>query len=627
MHNSVEKSLMSGKSFCKKIRSLQGHDTSNNQCLVCTTSAPRHICMTFSSFVCERCGDVHREHGHRVCSIQHSEWSSEDFEQIKVGGNLKATNQWLAFWNPIDHPRPIPDDLDGIRDFIRKAFVVKCWQAQPKKPRKQNKCAVAEPKRQNSDEKDGKVTAPEVENDFACFDADWANLPSPPTAAPLDVEVASASISAPASASTASGFVKLPTAQAFYCGEHNSSATRQKTKTSFKACNGCQLQLKTNYCSLVYCPSCSSQLRQCMLCGRGDQARANEIKTPEFNQIGEDSAGVQGDAEIKLKMEPQTVKAKCLSREGSDCHSTEAPPPSSDVNDAGDGSWKADFSSDGEGLREMSPASAPTAPHASHRELVSAPSTIAPLLSENPQPATGSLLDLGFCSPAVEIHAPEVETEVGRKSIPQNQTVPAKDGMTTDLAGLDFDAASDIRPVPCADPAPADGEPSPKGASVVEAAVPQAVSPPSAEEGLKLCEQVLNGDMHAVTSLFKTPAPPAMVNVEVPVTGGSECKSDRYSALDALAAKSSSFSRALNMRTVASSTDFASQHAATFPPVCSRPFQPAWNVQAFEPCPRANSSSFMPDDWMRETGIEQNDIFGDVIDAFHQREQAWEAKT
>lgn len=40
--------------------------------------APAYICMDFKTFVCQSCADIHREFGHKISSIMHSDWSSED---------------------------------------------------------------------------------------------------------------------------------------------------------------------------------------------------------------------------------------------------------------------------------------------------------------------------------------------------------------------------------------------------------------------------------------------------------------------------------------------------------------------------------------------------------------------
>jgi hypothetical protein len=92
------------------------------------------VCLDFKTFVCRQCRDVHMEFGHRTMSMSDPDWEQADINLVaNKGGNKRATSEWLAFWNASEFPRPVESDEQGRRDFIRKAFVVKCWQRQPKK--------------------------------------------------------------------------------------------------------------------------------------------------------------------------------------------------------------------------------------------------------------------------------------------------------------------------------------------------------------------------------------------------------------------------------------------------------------------------------------------------------------
>eukprot|EP00428_Durinskia_dybowskii_P049028 CAMPEP_0170338312 /NCGR_PEP_ID=MMETSP0116_2-20130129/70203_1 /TAXON_ID=400756 /ORGANISM="Durinskia baltica, Strain CSIRO CS-38" /LENGTH=319 /DNA_ID=CAMNT_0010591709 /DNA_START=50 /DNA_END=1006 /DNA_ORIENTATION=- len=157
--------LMSGKTTGRQISALQTKFPENNTCLVCEEQAPGYVCMDFKTFVCQTCADVHREFGHKISSILHSDWDGEEYTLIeKVGGNKRAVKNWLAFYNPEDFPRPARTDEEKVKAFIRKAFVIKCWQRQPTRGRTPSGAIIA-----NVCEDEGAEEAPADNDNWACF--------------------------------------------------------------------------------------------------------------------------------------------------------------------------------------------------------------------------------------------------------------------------------------------------------------------------------------------------------------------------------------------------------------------------------------------------------------------------
>jgi len=349
---------MSGKTTGRQISALQTKFPENNTCLVCEEQAPGYVCMDFKTFVCQTCADVHREFGHKISSILHSDWDGEEYTLIeKVGGNKRAVKNWLAFYNPEDFPRPARTDEEKVKAFIRKAFVIKCWQRQPTRGRTPSGAIIA-----NVCEDEGAEEAPADNDNWACFPPVEEGLTFNAAASPLTQQpvapgesLKSAGGAAKESAArphAANAFASLPTVNACFCADHDCSAKRPKQEASLQVCQGCSVTLNTNYSTLAFCPGCSNQRSACLICGASCAPRQEEVPTPA---------------------------PRCLSCGGSE--STEAPPTS----------VKVDFSSDGEGVLDASSgaAAAGTSPP---EPLVVAPATRL-------QPA-GSLLDLDLDAPA-----------------------------------------------------------------------------------------------------------------------------------------------------------------------------------------------------------------------------------
>lgn len=108
----------------------------NTRCMNCQEPKPEYVCMDFRTFVCGQCSEAHLEFGHKTTAIADPEWEEADVERVaERGGNRRATSRWLAFWDAGEYARPQRDDHQRRREFIRKAYVVKCWHRQPKATR------------------------------------------------------------------------------------------------------------------------------------------------------------------------------------------------------------------------------------------------------------------------------------------------------------------------------------------------------------------------------------------------------------------------------------------------------------------------------------------------------------
>mmetsp|Transcript_25621 Transcript_25621/g.74058 ORF Transcript_25621/g.74058 Transcript_25621/m.74058 type:complete len:830 (+) Transcript_25621:77-2566(+) len=126
-----KRSLLNGKATLKQLSALRTRFSHNDKCANCKESDPSYVCLDFLTFVCQECCDVHREFGHKIASLEHSEWTDEEYAVIEKGGNRRASEEFLAFWNQDDFPQPTKAEPERLRNFIRKAYVIKCWQRQP----------------------------------------------------------------------------------------------------------------------------------------------------------------------------------------------------------------------------------------------------------------------------------------------------------------------------------------------------------------------------------------------------------------------------------------------------------------------------------------------------------------
>jgi len=288
---SASAKLMSGKNYTKKVRKLQETHAENDACFVCAAPSARLVCSDFNIFVCQFCADIHSEFGHNIRSVLHSEWDAEGYAALKSGGNKAATSQWLAFWNQEDFVRPAHQDAARIKDFIRKAFVVKCWQRQPKKPPRKTTVMGTQPSAQAKASLDADDVPP---FQGPTFEVNWDNLPPPESEGKI----------------VPPDFNNIA-AEKKYCRAHRSSENRPKClETSVKRCQGCSLVVETNHLNLVYCPPCAVKLSRCLVCGDSVcEDRPRELRAPAGSMPG----SFCGKHDSSDKREKGPIKETCCS--------------------------------------------------------------------------------------------------------------------------------------------------------------------------------------------------------------------------------------------------------------------------------------------------------------------------
>jgi len=69
-----------------------------------------------------------------------------------------------------------------------------------------------------------------------------------------------------------------------YCSKHDCSEKRLKAEPRHQKCKGCPLSVNNTYAEFTFCPSCSEQRHQCMLCGddadMGHLAEVQQLTPP-----------------------------------------------------------------------------------------------------------------------------------------------------------------------------------------------------------------------------------------------------------------------------------------------------------------------------------------------------------
>jgi len=295
-------SLLCGKELVKRISALQTKASENDRCANCLASEPAYICMDFRIFVCKECSDIHRDFGHKVSCISNAEMDRKDLENIIRGGNKRAAQEFLAFWKPADFSRPTKAESGRMRDFIRKAYVVKCWQRQPKKNKDSRFVASGCGQRCSSSQSSTSAgDMPAAKADIALPRVEVAQqpktgqlaepTPAPPPSADTAVtapcggaEVAAPTPPAEPVAPSVLPMVFLQKDAACFCSNHDASAKRLKREPAFKVCGGCKLHLQTNYESFAYCPGCSALRELCMICGAPAGMEAKQQCGPSDSQ-------------------------------------------------------------------------------------------------------------------------------------------------------------------------------------------------------------------------------------------------------------------------------------------------------------------------------------------------------
>eukprot|EP00929_Paragymnodinium_shiwhaense_P017084 TRINITY_DN126000_c0_g1_i1.p1 TRINITY_DN126000_c0_g1~~TRINITY_DN126000_c0_g1_i1.p1 ORF type:complete len:548 (+),score=135.95 TRINITY_DN126000_c0_g1_i1:100-1743(+) len=244
------------------LRRFKERCAQNKRCINCLHSVADHACLDFGSFVCKACSEAHCEFGHKAGAIDMMDWTDEALRQMRQGGNRRAEREHLANWEEAFFPRPKNTDSDGLQNFIRKAYVIKCWQRQPKAggPRHyvwkrpldaKEAGATGDP----TDEDGLGEQAEGVDEQTGCGGENAASDTAQTPAAPL--------------------FVSLPTSEASFCSKHDVSEKRPKQANTRKTCLGCKIEICTTYCQFAFCPACSKTLKNCMICG--DDTERTEV--------------------------------------------------------------------------------------------------------------------------------------------------------------------------------------------------------------------------------------------------------------------------------------------------------------------------------------------------------------
>jgi len=229
------------------------------------------------------------------------EWSQEECDEIKKGGNRRAHKKWLTNWDLEIFARPASDDVDRIKDFIRKAFIIKCWQKQPKKPFSSALVppAVKAPQQANAEQTSEESQAGNAEGSAA-----------------VDAGVVHKDVAADAAAQ---GMVLLDKTAAWFCAVHDSSEKRCKTEPSYKPCGSCNTMMHTNYTSFAFCPKCSAAKSLCMICGAGQHSTSQQQESCDLldHKIGDDPVGTStpttagGDADSTSDAGSNAPSADC----------------------------------------------------------------------------------------------------------------------------------------------------------------------------------------------------------------------------------------------------------------------------------------------------------------------------
>eukprot|EP00927_Polykrikos_kofoidii_P032759 TRINITY_DN27803_c0_g1_i2.p1 TRINITY_DN27803_c0_g1~~TRINITY_DN27803_c0_g1_i2.p1 ORF type:complete len:703 (+),score=115.55 TRINITY_DN27803_c0_g1_i2:174-2282(+) len=325
-------SILSGKDVRGKIAELMTFQMGlgNDTCFICKNPQPSYIVLDFWTFVCESCGDIHRQLGFKTSTIAHTEWTEEDYANLAEGGNRRAAEKWLSTWNAEITPLPEATNSLLVREFIRKAFVIKCWLEQLQGDNKDDVRPGTEPPtdgnffstmfwKPSADESApetkweampqkavviasvGSISPGALSIDAGVTTANLAAATSGdvPTASPIvdvavgvvatrhaipapsagavasrsNVTISAGALNVPRVASRDGGGVStsgpstVDKALACFCRDHASTEKRPKGDATNRSCAGCKLIFQTNYLAFLFCPGCSAERRLCMNCG------------------------------------------------------------------------------------------------------------------------------------------------------------------------------------------------------------------------------------------------------------------------------------------------------------------------------------------------------------------------
>ncbi|KAL0206530.1 hypothetical protein P9112_001837 [Eukaryota sp. TZLM1-RC] len=122
------------------VKSLQRQD-GNKLCVDCNkpgTSNCVFLPENIGVFTCTHCAGIHRQFNHRTKGILASEFTDEDVQLLKNGGNRIANSLYMARHNPDTHPIPTKPSIPELKKFLEAKYDAKRWFGevqQPKQPK------------------------------------------------------------------------------------------------------------------------------------------------------------------------------------------------------------------------------------------------------------------------------------------------------------------------------------------------------------------------------------------------------------------------------------------------------------------------------------------------------------
>ena len=90
----------------------------NKKCAECGDRGPQSVVLDFCVFVCMTCSGIHREFNHKVKSISMYNFTKDEYEAFKVGGNEVGAKIFLHKWKASEFQECQPGDVNRIREFI-----------------------------------------------------------------------------------------------------------------------------------------------------------------------------------------------------------------------------------------------------------------------------------------------------------------------------------------------------------------------------------------------------------------------------------------------------------------------------------------------------------------------------
>ncbi|KAL1924181.1 uncharacterized protein VTP21DRAFT_7216 [Calcarisporiella thermophila] len=104
----------------------------NDICADCGAKGPRWASYNLGIFLCIRCGGIHRKMGthiSKVKSISLDQWTPEQVEMMRKGGNRKMNSEYNP--HPERHPLPLAeDDSSAMERYIRNKWEKKLFMEQ-----------------------------------------------------------------------------------------------------------------------------------------------------------------------------------------------------------------------------------------------------------------------------------------------------------------------------------------------------------------------------------------------------------------------------------------------------------------------------------------------------------------